>query len=107
MATINVYLTKYSSLRGADIHAATQDELAKGLWFTWHEFKDDPDYVLVGTADVTVNLMPRADVVSTQIACLRKQQQTIRAESQAADMRIERQINSLLAIENAASEVQA
>lgn len=105
MTTLNVYLTKYSARRSDDLHAVGADKLADGLFFTAHTFSNDADYVLVGTAKVTISLLPRAEVVSTQLKALREQQQTIRAEAHVAAQRIEQAINSLLAIEGAASEV--
>jgi len=59
----------------------------------------------VGHADVTFTLLPRADVVTRQVACLRAEASKIKAEAGAAVTRIEAQINSLLAIEGAATEV--
>lgn len=105
MTTLNAYLTKYCGLNGVDVHTVDHDTLARCLNFTSHKFDNDPEWVLVGTAEVTVTLMPRADVVNTQVAVLRKQAENIKAEAGAAVTRIEQQINSLLAIENA-TEVQ-
>ena len=105
MTTLNAYLTKYSSLKSADLHAQTHDTLARELWLSPHDHTDDADYVIVGTADVQVHLMPRADVINTQVASLRQQAENIKAEAGVAVMRIEQQINSLLAIEGAATEV--
>ena len=108
MATLNAYLTKYGSLHGADLHKAKPDDLASGLFFSDGVWADeDPDYLLVGTAEITVSLKPREDVVKNQIAVLRKQQSDIRAMAEKESTRIEQQINSLLAIEGAANEVQA
>lgn len=105
MTTLNAYLTKYSILKGTDLHAESHDRLADGLWVTPHDYSNDPDYLLVGTAEVQITLMPRADVVNTQVVALRRQAENIKAEAGVAVMRIEQQINSLLAIEGAATEV--
>jgi hypothetical protein len=104
MTTLNAYLSKYSGLRGTDLHKVEPDELARGLWFTTHDYGNDKDYVLVGTAEVTVTLMPQDAIVSTQIVALRAQQDNIKATAYAQTVEIERQIQSLLAITN---EVQA
>jgi hypothetical protein len=103
---LNCYLSEYSSLRGQDLSKCTPEQLAKGLHHTSHFFSD-MNYVLVGHADVTVTLLPRGEAINRQVVSLRKQQTKIRAEAQAAANRIEQQINSLLAIEGAATEVSA
>lgn len=105
MTTLNAYLSKYSELRGDDLHKTNHDALARGLWITHHDFGGDPDYVLVGTVEVAITLLPNADIVNTQVVALRAQAEKIKAEAGVAVMRIEQQINSLLAIENA-TEVQ-
>lgn len=106
MTTLNAFLTKYSDLAGHDLATCSQEELGKGLWTTSLEYDNDPSYVHVGFVDATFTLLPRADVVNRQIAALRQEQQRVRAEAAVSDTRIEAQINSLLAIEGAATEVQ-
>jgi len=107
MSRLNVYQSKYSSLQGADLTTLTNDHLARGLYITAHDFSDDKDHVLVGYAEVQITLMPRAEVVSAQVAALRKQIEDEKLRSGMRLLELDRQINSLLCIEGAASEVKA
>jgi glycine cleavage system H lipoate-binding protein len=104
MTTVNVYLSKYDGMRAADLTKATQEQLARLTLNNSEWIKKDNDYVLVGTAEVTVTLMPQDAIVQTQIVALRAQQDNIKATAHAHTVEIERQIQSLLAITN---EVQA
>ena len=106
MTTLNVYLSKYSVHRNADLATLDHETLASDLYITCHEFKDT-DYLLVGTAEVAVTLLPRADVLNGQIKNLRAQIEETRREAGVKVLQLERQINSLLAIEGAAQEIAA
>ena len=94
-ACLNVYMTEYSNLNGTDLNAATHNELVKGLMFINCDMGSS-DYVLVGHAEVSITLLPRQEVVATQVDALRRQQGELHAKS----IEIDRQINMLLAIEN-------
>lgn len=59
-------------------------------------------YVLVGHAEITVDLLPTKKVTEHAVASLRKQKEKVIADAQAAATSIERQIQSLLAIEHTA-----
>ena len=98
------YMNRWCELRGQDLHTLPHDKL-ESLHFNRHDWTNDPDYTLVGHAEVQVTLLPRAECVGRQVATLRAQQQKLRAESEAQVTRIEQQINSLLCIEGAATEV--
>ena len=68
--------------------------------FSYHD-GDMTEYgwVEVGTAEITVTLnVAHKDIVNSQVATLRKQVESIRAESQSKVNRIEDQIKNLLAI---------
>lgn len=59
-------------------------------------------YIQVGTAKVEIELMPRDEVTNGAVASLRKQKESVMAKAQMEAMRIESQIQSLLAITNEA-----
>lgn len=101
------YLTKYSDLKGKDLHAVSQDELTAGLHFSTLAGMTTEGWIRVGTAQVVVTLDARQDVIRNAVAGLRKQQQTLRANTEREVTAIEKQINSLLCIEGAAQEVEA
>ena len=104
--TIFAHLSPYSMLAGTDLHAATHDQLARNLYFSPHE-NMAADWLKVGTAQVVVTLAPRADVIAATVAELRRQIEEARADAGVKCMKLEQQINSLLCIENAATEVLA
>ena len=109
-ATINAFLSKYGELSADMLHTATPEELARNLVVSPHDYTAGStagDYILVGKAEVSITLFPRAEVVSGQVAALRKQIDDERRDSGLRLLRLERQINNLLCIENAASEVAA
>lgn len=56
-------------------------------------------YVYVGEADVTVELVPTADMVGEKIKSLRAQQEAVMVKAQAESIAIEGAIQKLLAIE--------
>ena len=97
---LNVYLSKYSAHKASELHALDHDALLKATHLTPAEWPTNEGYTLVGTAEAQVTLFPPAECISRQVASLRSEQTKLRAESEAAVTRIEKQINSLLAIEN-------
>lgn len=75
--------------------------------FTYHD-GDMTDYgwVEVGTAEVTVTLnVAHKDIVNSQVATLRKQANSIRAEAEVKASNLENQIKNLLAITYEPEEV--
>lgn len=56
------------------------------------------EYMLVGEAEITITLFPHEDVLKGAVSGLRAQQKKVVADAQAESTRIERQIQSLLAI---------
>ena len=107
MSTLNVYVSQYSHLKGADLHAETQESLAQGLIVTTANFTAEQGYTLVGSAEVNITLFPRAEMVARQVDALRKEIEDTRMQAGVRCLQLERQINSLLCIEGAASEVSA
>ena len=98
---LNVYLSKYSAHKASELHAIDHDALLRATHIaTSYELREADGYTLVGTAEAQVTLFPPAECISRQVASLRSEQTKLRAESEAAVTRIEKQINSLLAIEN-------
>ncbi len=59
-------------------------------------------YMLIGHAEITVELLPQKKVTEHAVASLRKQKEKVIADAQAQATSIERQIQSLLAIEHTA-----
>ena len=106
MSTLYAYLTKYSALTGVDLHSATKEQLVSGLHFSSLDMAAE-GWVKVGEAEVQVTLYSRAEVVGTAVSNLRKQITETKTQAGAQVLLLERQINSLLCIEGAASEVTA
>ena len=101
------FMSKWCGLESDKLHTYTQEQLAHGLYLTAHDNVSDKDFVLVGAAEMPqIVLFPRAEMVSRQVATLRAEVQQTRAESEARVTDLERQINSLLAIEDCTSEAQ-
>lgn len=59
-------------------------------------------YVMVGTAQITIDLLPREEVTANTVVALRAQKTAVQAEATAECTRIDAQIQSLLAITNEA-----
>ncbi len=57
-------------------------------------------YMVVGRAEITIELLPTKKVTEHAVATLRKQKEKVMADAQAEATSIERQIQSLLAIEH-------
>lgn len=72
-----------------------KDGSLKAMWA-------DDGYLLVGNAEITVDLLPTKKVTEHAVASLRTQKEKVIADAQAAATSIERQIQSLLAIEHTA-----
>ena len=58
-------------------------------------------YIMVGTANIEITMLPQKDVTSRAIATLKAQKEDVLAKARAEATRIEGQIQSLLAITNA------
>ena len=97
--TLRVWLSPYSDLRADELHSLSAEQLCQRLHVS---YCGGNDWVQVGEAQVTISLALRADVVKSQVAVLREAQTKVRAEAERQAMSLERQIQSLLAIEVAA-----
>ena len=108
MSKMYAYLTEYSSLQGCNLHAQSPERLTSLYLHALSpkEFQVH-DWLCVGTADVTITLYPRADVVTQHVAALRASMEDERLASGVRLLEFDRKINSLLCIEGAAQEVAA
>lgn len=97
-ATLGVYISKYSELTPANIHNASNEDLAKGT--ALFAFNGPKEWTRVGTAQVTFSLDCYQDMVASKVQALCAEQKEVLAEAQATSTRIEEQIQSLLAIAN-------
>ena len=57
-------------------------------------------YIMVGTARIEIELLPAKEMTAKAVSTLRKQKEQVLATAQAEAIRIEGQIQSLLAIEH-------
>lgn len=55
-------------------------------------------YILVGTANIEIELLPQKEMTTSAVASLRKQKASVLATAQMEATKIEAQIQSLLAI---------
>ena len=106
--TLHAYVTEYSSLKGCDLYAQTPERLAECLYLTALGVGEAPhEWVCVGSAAVTIDLLPRAAVITQQVAALQAAIKNEHLESGVRLLKLKQQINSLLCIEGAAVEVAA
>jgi hypothetical protein len=102
-ATVFGYLRPHSCVAAHEVAAATDQQLAENLSWTIHDWRDDPDWPCVAMGELSIRRVPLADMVPQQVALLRQKQTQLLAAAQAAVVDIDRQINSLLAIETSAA----
>lgn len=98
MSTIKMYgyLRPHSGIKPHQVSGASNDELAEALLWTTHDWRDDPEWLCVATAEFSIQRQP--NVAEAAVKALRQQQTEARAAFEARMVEIERQINSLLAI---------
>lgn len=65
-----------------------------------HDMSDAPDYVLCGTAEVTVTLMSPSETAAAEVAALNAQLDAARAEFQEKQAEILERISKLQALES-------
>lgn len=75
------------------------EEAANTLAFTDSDMKACPEYVKVGTAHVTIELLDAKEIQNEQLASLQAQLQKERADSQVRQNAILEQISKLQALE--------
>lgn len=71
---------------------------------SYYDF-DAKDCALIGTAEITLTLLPLDTVVTNQVAALRQQITDVRAEAENKATQLERKVQELLAITYEAPEV--
>lgn len=98
------YLRDYSSLKLHEVPSATDMQLADGVTWSTHDFRDDSDWICVAIGSMSMERLPTTDVASSAVALLRQKQVAVRAECEACIVEIDRQINSLLAITHEVEE---
>lgn len=80
---------------GFSLFAPTEDGSPDSYWTR-------EGYILVGMANVEIELMPAKEVTTNAVAALRKQKEAVIAAAQYEATQIEQRIQSLLAITNEA-----
>lgn len=93
----NAYLGQYSRL--------SMDDYDKTEAVDQFTFCNElgSEYVLIGRANITITLIPRADAVSNAVETLRAELAQSRADAQMNENRIVGKISKLLAITNEAA----
>lgn len=100
-ATLHAWLDKYSSIEG--LFDSSAEAVVAALTYTRSAPDDDSyfkreGYTHIGTAEITVTLPARDEVVSNKVAALRAERQAVLVKAEAESQEIEKQIQSLLAI---------
>ena len=91
--TIGAWMTPYNTLTAEQLR---DEKCIRSLQYTEHNMA--PEWIKVGTAEITVTLATAADITNSAITALRAEQQTIRADAEVKAQQIEQRIQSLLAI---------
>lgn len=92
-ATIGAWLPAHNSLRPSELHETDGSQLIEALGYSTHDMTS-AGWAKVGTAQITVELMPAEQCMHSTIAALRREQ----GELQAKATQIEAEIQKLLAI---------
>jgi hypothetical protein len=100
-ATLYGYMRPHCGVAAHEVSDATDDHLARELYWCTSDFRDDPDWPCVAIGTISIERVALETFVPQQIELLRKQQKELLAAAQAAAVEIDRQINNLLAIEHA------
>jgi hypothetical protein len=100
-ATLYGYMRPHCGVAAHEVSDATDDQLARDLQWNSHDWRDDPEWPCVAIGTMRIERIALEAFVPQQIELLRKQQKDLLAATQAACVEIDRQINSLLAIEHA------
>jgi hypothetical protein len=101
-AETKVWLPPFSSLKPAQLRSAKAGELVNTCAYSDHDMTSE-GWVQIGTATISLELLPPEDLTAHQVAALRKQQGELIAKAN----QVEGQIQQLLAIEHDAPEFQA
>lgn len=91
--TITAWMTPYNLLNADQLR---DPECVQQLSYSHHNMA--PEWVKVGTAEITVTLETDANITNGAITALRAEQQQVRADAEMKAQQIERRIQTLLAI---------
>lgn len=91
--TITAWMTPYNMLTADQLRDA---KCVEELSYSHHNMA--PEWVKVGTAEITVTLEADADITNGAINALRAEQQQVRADAELKAQKIEQRIQMLLAI---------
>lgn len=101
------YLRPHASLKAHEIPGASDEALADALCWAVQDWRGDPEWPCAAIGSLTIERVPMENYAASQVAALRKKEQELRAAFEASVTEIQRQINSLLAVENSPGEVPA
>jgi hypothetical protein len=99
--TMYGYLRSHCAISAHEVAYASEHLLAEVLCWSPSDWRGDPDWPCVAIGTMSIERVPLSELVPQQVALLRKKQTELTAAAQAAVVEIDRQINGLLAIENA------
>ena len=91
--TITAWMTPYNTLNADQLR---DPKCVQQLSYSHHNMA--PEWVKVGTAEITVTLETDANITNGAITALRAEQQQVRADAEMKAQQIERRIQTLLAI---------
>ena len=100
-ATLHAWLSTYHSIEG--LFDGTPDQVTSTLAYTTsgpgtNGYLESQGYTYIGTAEITVTVGDRTEIVTSKVQGLKEQQRSILAKAQAESTQIEEQIQKLLAI---------
>jgi len=96
---MDVWVSEYSDLKAHNIHEVPHDRIARDTWI-WPQGKNPGSGLMrVGTAEVVITLLPRADVTKNAVLALREQLRMDRVESAHRQTQLEIKIEKLEALE--------
>ena len=101
---LKVWLSPYSGIGLEQLKSPEENIKLTDLFFTPHDMPGD--YILVGEADVTVRYLNTDAVIAGRVDTLKAELQQEKADSYVRQMKLEEQIQNLLALPNF-SEVEA
>jgi hypothetical protein len=104
-ATVDAWLTSTTDTMDKLLSAKDSKEVVSRLGFSnWNMAKGTYPWVKVGTAEVTVTLLPRDEIVAVQTKVLQDELQKERADSQMRQNAILDRISKLQALEYVEAE---
>lgn len=95
--SLKAYISEHSSIGPDELKNMPEEKLVRSLSYSMHDMTTN-GWTLVGIAQLTVELAADQDIINGQVNALKLQKQQVLAKAEAESTRIERQIQSLLAI---------